>query len=69
MLAAQCRTVKGCLDATLAKAGAMIMAIQLCQRLGFLIVHVEGDTQVVVNGILFPGVDWSSKGMMLGDIA
>ena len=44
MLAAQCRTVKGCLDATLAEAGAMIMAIQLCQQLGFLIVHVEGDT-------------------------
>jgi hypothetical protein len=32
-------------------------------------VHVEGDTQVVINGILSPGVDWSSKGLMLGDIA
>jgi hypothetical protein len=69
VLAAQCKTVRGCLDATLAKAGAMLMAIQLCQKLGFLIVHVEGDTQVVVNGNLSPEVDWSGKGLMLGDIA
>jgi ribonuclease HI len=69
VLAAQCKTVKGCLDATLAEAGAMLMAIKLCQQMGFLIVHVEGDTQVVVNGILSPGVDWSGKGLMLGDIA
>ena len=40
------------------------MAIKLCQQLGLLVVHVEGDAHVV-NGILSPEVDWSSKGLML----
>jgi ribonuclease HI len=68
VMAAQCRTIKGNLDVTLAEAGALLMAIQLCQRLGFHTVHFEGDSQIVVEGINSPTIDWSSKGLMLGDI-
>jgi ribonuclease HI len=68
VMAAQCRTVKGNLDATLAEAGALLMAIKLCQRMGFHTVHFEGDSQIVVEGINSLNIDWSSKGLMLGDI-
>jgi ribonuclease HI len=68
VMAAQCRTIKGNLDVTLAEAGALLMAIQLCQRLGFHTVHFEGDSQIVVEGINSPTIDWSSKELMLGDI-
>jgi hypothetical protein len=35
VMAAQCKTIRGNLDATLAEAGAMLMAIHLCQMAGF----------------------------------
>jgi ribonuclease HI len=68
VMAAQCRTIKGNLEVTLAEAGALLMAIQLCQRLGFHTVLFESDSQIVVEGINCKNIDWSSKGLMLGDI-
>jgi hypothetical protein len=36
VIATQSKTIKGNLDATLVEAGVMLMAIHLCQRLGFI---------------------------------
>jgi hypothetical protein len=37
-------------------------------KVGFHTVHFEGDTHIVVDGINSLEIDWSSKGLMLGDI-
>ena len=68
VLAAQCRTMKGNLEANLAEAGAMMMAIQLCKRMGFNMVHFESDAQIVVDDNNSMETNWSSKGLMLKDI-
>jgi hypothetical protein len=68
VLAAQCRTMMGNLDVSLAEAGAMMMATQLCKRMGYNMVHFESDAQIVVDGIKSVETDWSSKGLMMEDI-
>jgi ribonuclease HI len=60
--------MKGNLEVTLAEAGAMMMAIQLCKRLGYNMVLFESDAQLVVEGIKSMEINWSSRGLMLEDI-
>ena len=52
----------------LAEAGALMMAIQLCKRMGYNMIHLESDAQTVVDGIKSNETDWSGKGLMLEDI-
>jgi ribonuclease HI len=66
VVAAQCNSFLGSLDPTLAKAGAVLMAIQQCKTLGFRWVHFEGDTKFVVDGVNSSKGDWSRKGMLVG---
>jgi hypothetical protein len=65
-VAAQCKSVLGNLDPTL--AGAALMAIQLCKSLGFRRAHFEGDTKLVVDGVNSSNGDGSRTGMLVEDI-
>jgi ribonuclease HI len=68
VVAAQCMTVWGRLDPTLAEAGAALKAILFSRSLGLRQVIFEGDTKTVVDGVNLLQDDWSSTGMLLEDI-
>ena len=68
VVAAQCMTVWGRLDQTLAEAGATLKAIQLSRLLGLWQVIFEGDTKNVVDGVNLKQDDQSSMGMLLEDL-
>ena len=68
VVAAQCLTVWGSLDPTLAEAGTALKAIQFSRLLGLRQVIFEGDTKIVVDGINLKQDDWGRTGMLLEDI-
>ena len=52
-----------------AEARAALMAIQYCKSLGFSKIHLEGDSQRVIDAINSRDPDWSSMGILVEDIS
>lgn len=68
VLAAFSKTVTGRFDVLKAEAKACLTAIQFCQGLGILHIHLEGDAQGVISAINSEHSDWSSMGVLVEDI-
>ena len=58
----------GCLAPAAAEAQAVLLAIQLCCEIGFLRVHLEGDTKIVVDAVNSVDVGKSWLGHVTEDI-
>jgi ribonuclease HI len=58
----------GCLAPVAVEAKAVLLAIQLCHEIGFLRVHLEGDTKIVVDAINFVHMGKSWLGHVTEDI-
>ncbi|XP_059449570.1 exopolygalacturonase-like [Corylus avellana] len=68
VITAECKTLLGCRDPSVAEARAALMAIYMCKDLRLRQVHLERDTQVVVSAVNCSMTDWSRMELLVGDI-